>query len=315
VAARSKAGPGAGSTTEVVVDGHRLRLSNLDKVLYPEAGFTKGLVIDYYARIAPMLLPHLRGRPLTMLRLPDGVEGERFFEKRCPGHRPTWMRTVALDADSEVAACAVGDLPALVWVANLAALELHTPQARADDPWRPTALVLDLDPGEPATVLDCARVALELAEILGQLGLRSVVKTSGSKGLHVSVPLRPSVDADATKALALGLGQLLEARDPAGVTVTMARERRAGRVFVDWSQNDRHKTTVCVYSLRAGPRPQVSAPLTWEELATALDTGRPADLALGPDAVLERAGGLGDLYAANLAEDQELPALGGAVSS
>ena len=175
-----------------------------------------------------MLLPHLHGRPLTMVRLPDGVEGERFFEKRCPGHRPDWLHTVPLDAGSDIASCAVDDLPGLVWVANLAALELHTPQARADDPLRPTAMVFDLDPGAPADVRDCARVALDLRDVLGQLGLHAVVKTSGSKGLHLSVGLRPSVDADQTKAFALALGRILESRDPKRVTVNMARDQRAG---------------------------------------------------------------------------------------
>jgi bifunctional non-homologous end joining protein LigD len=278
--------------------------------LYPAAGFTKGQVVDYYARIAPVVLPHLRGRPLTMVRLPDGVEGERFFEKRCPGHRPEWLRTVPLDAGSATAACAIDDLPGLVWVANLAALELHTPQARADDPMRPTAMVFDLDPGAPADVHDCARVAVDLRAVLDQLGLRAVVKTSGSKGLHVSVGLRPSVDAEHTKAFALALGRILESRDPQRVTVNMARDQRSGRVFVDWSQNDRHKTTICAYSLRATPLPQVSTPVAWDEVAAASDADDPTTLRFEPDAVLARVDELGDLYAGSLAEDQELPGLG-----
>jgi bifunctional non-homologous end joining protein LigD len=293
----------------VEVGGRRLRLSNLEKVLYPATGFTKGQVVDYYARIAPVLLPHLHGRPLTMVRLPDGVEGERFFEKRCPGHRPDWLRTVPLDAGSDIASCAIDDLPGLVWVANLAALELHTPQARADDASRPTAMVFDLDPGSPADVRDCARVAVDLRDVLEQLGLHAVVKTSGSKGLHMSVGLRRSVDADQTKAFALALGRILEARDPKRVTVNMARDQRGGRVFVDWSQNDRHKTTVCAYSLRATPRPQVSTPLTWEEVATAADRGDASPLQFEPDAVLTRVVSIGDAYSDSLAEDQELPDL------
>jgi bifunctional non-homologous end joining protein LigD len=297
------------SATEVEVGGRRLRVSNLQKVLYPATGFTKGQVVDYYARVAPVLLPHLRGRPLTMVRLPDGVEGERFFEKRCPGHRPSWLGTVPLDADSAIAACAIDDLPGLVWVANLAALELHTPQARADDPWHPTAMVFDLDPGAPADVLDCARVALDLRDLLDQLGLHAVVKTSGSKGLHLSVGLRPSVDAEHTKAFALALGKVLEARDPKRVTVTMAREQRGGRVFVDWSQNDRHKTTVCAYSLRATPHPQVSTPLSWDELTAALDNGDGDALRFEADDVATRIDAVGDLYAGSIAEDQDLPEL------
>ena len=301
---------GGGAATRVDVGGRQLRLSNLEKVLYPAAGFTKGQVVDYYARIAPVLLPHLRGRPLTMVRLPDGVEGERFFEKRCPGHRPEWLRTVPLDAGSDIDACAIDDLPGLVWVANLAALELHTPQARADDPMRPTAMVFDLDPGAPADVRDCARVAVDLRDVLDQLGLHATVKTSGSKGLHVSVGLRPSADADQTKAFALALGRILESRDPQRVTVNMARDQRPGRVFVDWSQNDRHKTTVCAYSLRATPRPHVSTPLTWYEVGAAVDAADTTALQFEPDAVLARVGDSGDLYSGSLAEDQQLPDLG-----
>jgi bifunctional non-homologous end joining protein LigD len=298
------------AATRVEVGGRQLRLSNLEKVLYPAGDFTKGQVVDYYARVAPALLPHLRGRPLTMVRLPDGVEGERFFEKRCPGHRPEWLRTVPLDAGSDIDACAIDDLPGLVWVANLAALELHTPQARADDPLRPTAMVFDLDPGAPADVRDCARVAVDLRDVLDQLGLHAVVKTSGSKGLHVSVGLRPSADAETTKAFALALGRILESRDAKRVTVNMARDQRAGRVFVDWSQNDRHKTTVCAYSLRATPLPQVSTPLAWDEVVAAIDSDDAAFLRFDPDAVLARVDELGDLYAGSLTEDQELPELG-----
>jgi bifunctional non-homologous end joining protein LigD len=307
----SKPEPAArGTATRVEVGGRHLRLSNLEKVLYPATGFTKGQVVDYYARVAPVLLPHLGDRPLTMVRLPDGVEGERFFEKRCPGHRPEWLRTVPLDAGSDTRACAIEDLAGLVWVANLAALELHTPQARAADPMRPTAMVFDLDPGAPADVRDCARVALDLRDLLDQLGLRVAVKTSGSKGLHLAVGIRPSVDAEATKAFALALGRVLESHDPKHVTVNMARELRSGRVFVDWSQNDRHKTTVCAYSLRATPRPQVSTPLHWDEVAAAIDAEDPDTLRFEPDAVLTRVDKHGDLYAGSLAEDQELPELG-----
>ena len=216
-----------------------------------------------------------------------------------------------LDAGSDVPACAVDDLPSLVWVANLAALELHTPQARADDPDRPTALVFDLDPGAPATVLDCARVALAVRDLLEQVGLRCVVKTSGSKGLHLSVPLRPSASADATKAFALALARVLESRDPKRVTVTMAREQRPGRVFVDWSQNDRHKTTIAAYSLRGTtPRPNVSTPLSWDELTGALADDDADALRFESDDVLARVERLGDLYADSLAGNQVLPDLG-----
>ena len=309
MAARSKSSGDGGSATTVEVEGRRLRLTNLEKVLYPATGFTKGAVVDYYARVASAMLPHLRDRPVTMLRLPDGVDGERFFEKRCPGHRPAWLGTVALDADSDVAACCLDTVAGLVWTANLAALELHTPQARAADPWRPSAIVFDLDPGPGTDLADCARVALELRGLLAQLGLDAVAKTSGAKGLHLSIGIDPSVDADTTKAFALALGRVLESRDPERVTVTMARDKRAGRVFVDWSQNDRHKTTVCAYSLRATPVPGVSTPVTWDELTTAATSGDASALVFGPDAVLARVDALGDLYAASLAGGQELPEL------
>jgi bifunctional non-homologous end joining protein LigD len=314
VAPRTKDTPERGAPeaapTEVVVDGRRLRLTNLDKVLYPATGFTKGEVIDYYARVAPVMLAHLRDRPVTMLRLPDGVDGERFFEKRCPGHRPEWVPTVPLDADSDIAACSIDEAAALVWTANLAALELHTPQARATDPWKPSAIVFDLDPGPGCDLVDCARVAIELRDLLDQLGLAAVAKTSGSKGLHLSVGIRPSVDAEHTKAFALALGKVLEARDPAAVTTTMARDQRSGRVFVDWSQNDRHKTTVCVYSLRATRTPTVSTPVAWEELHAAADADDAAALVFSPADVLTRVDELGDLYAPSLGGRQELPELG-----
>ena len=310
VAPREKARGSAESATHVEVEGRRLRISNLQKVLYPATGFTKGHVVDYYARIGPTMVPHLSGRPLTMVRLPDGIDGERFFEKRCPGHRPDWVPTVPLDAGSSIQSCAIEEVPALVWTANLAALELHTPQARADDPEHPTAMVFDLDPGAPADVTDCADVALRLRDLLDQLGLRCVVKTSGSKGIHLSVPLAPVADADTTKAFALALGRVLEDRDPDHVTVTMAKEQRANRVFVDWSQNDRHKTTVCAYSLRATPRPGVSTPIDWDEVEEIAGGAR--ELAEhSPAEVLERVEEWGDFYADSLDEDQELPALSG----
>ncbi|MFI5052823.1 MAG: non-homologous end-joining DNA ligase [Acidimicrobiia bacterium] len=309
MAPRSKNSGDGGTPTEVVVDGRRLRLTNLDKVLYPATGFTKGQVVDYYARIAPAMLPHLDDRPATMLRLPDGIEGERFFEKRCPGHRPAWLATVPLDADSDIAACSIADVAGLVWTANLAALELHTPQARAGDPWRPTAVVFDLDPGPPAGLVDCARVALELQELLTQLDLTAVAKTSGAKGLHLAIGLRPSVDADTTKAFALALGRILESRAPERVTVNMARNQRRGRVFVDWSQNDRHKTTVCAYSLRATDAPGVSTPVSWDELTAAVESGDATALTFDPETVVQRIGEWGDLYAPSIAETQDLPEL------
>jgi bifunctional non-homologous end joining protein LigD len=295
------------SKTVTEIEGRQVTLSNLDKVLYPEIGFTKAAVVDYYARIAPAMLPHLRGRALTMVRWPDGVDGESFFEKRCPPHAPDWVRTATVDG---VRACVADEVATLVWTANLAALELHTPQATVDDPEHPTSLVIDLDPGAPAGVVECCRVALRLREMLEQLGLVAVVKTSGGKGLHLAVPVRGAT-ADATKAFARALGQLLAKEAPDRVTIVMARDVRKGRVFVDWSQNDRHKTTVCAYSLRARPWPSVSAPLSWDEVSNALDGGDGAALDLDAPAVLDRIARLGDLYAPNVQLEQELPTLGG----
>ena len=260
-----------------------------------------------------MLLPHLRGRVPTLVRAPDGAGGQVFFEKRCPGHRPKWMKTALVgnyDKHAGFEGCLVDTLPALIWVANLAALELHTYQARVDDLTRPTALVIDLDPGEPATIVDCARVAIDLRDTLEALGLTSVVKTSGSKGLHLSVPLNtPGVTDEATKSLALALGQLLESRDPKRVTTVMAKARRRGRVFVDWSQNDRAKTTVAPYSLRIRPHPLVSTPVSWHEIEVVHDRGDGSALSFEAPAALERVGDVGDLYEANLTLQQELPAL------
>lgn len=302
---------GAPSKTVIEVAGaggveRRLTLSNLDKVLYPATGFTKAGVIDYYARVAPVMLPHLTRRALTMVRWPDGVEGPSFFEKRCPGHAPEWV--VTAPAEGGIEGCVVDDLATLTWVANLAALELHTHQATVDAPDHPTSLVLDLDPGAPADVLDCARVALELESVLDELRLTSVVKTSGSKGLHLAVPVRGAT-ADTTKTFARALGQLLAARDPERVTIAMAKEQRGGRVFLDWSQNDRHKTTAAAYTLRAQPRPMVSAPLTWDEVSDALDAADPTAFAHDSASVLRRVEQMGDPYAANLDTDQELPVL------
>jgi bifunctional non-homologous end joining protein LigD len=294
--------------TVTQIDGRQLTLTNLDKPMYPAAGFTKAAVVDYYARIAPVMLPHLRGRAVTMVRWPDGVDGPSFFEKRCPPHAPAWVRTGLVDKD--LVGCVVDDLPTLVWMANLAALELHTLQATVDDRDHPTSLVVDLDPGSPADVLDCCGVALELRSMLEQLGLVAVVKTSGSKGLHLAVPVRDAT-ADDTKAFARAIGQLLAKQDPEHVTILMDRAKRRGRVFVDWSQNDRHKTTVCAYSLRAQPLPLVSTPVTWDEVTDALERNDAAALAFDATTVLERVDRLGDLYAGNVTVEQRLPALDG----
>jgi len=294
------------SKTVTEIDGRRLTLSNLGKVMYPAAGFTKAAVVDYYARVAPALLPHLRGRPLTMVRWPDGVDGPSFFEKRCPPHAPEWVHTATVGDD--LVQCVIDDVASLIWVANLASLELHTLQATVEDPEHPPSLVLDLDPGPPAGILDCCRVALELRAVLDRLGLIAVVKTSGGKGLHLALPVRGAT-ADETKGFARALGQLLAKDDPKRVTIVMAREQRRGRVFVDWSQNDRHKTTVSVYSLRARERPFVSTPVSWDEVSQALDSGDAAALEFEATDVLDRVARLGDLYEPNLTVQQELPVL------
>jgi bifunctional non-homologous end joining protein LigD len=297
---------------EVEVQGRTLSLSNLDKVLYPAVGFTKGHVIDYYTRIAPALLPHLRGRALTLKRYPNGVDAPYFYEKQCPSHRPDWVQTAAVPIRSNgrvIDFCLADDLPTLVWLANLADLELHTSLARATDVTAPVILAFDLDPGEPATIVECSRVALLLREVFERLGLEAFPKTSGSKGMQVYVPLNTPTTYRQTKSFALAIAQLLERRHPELVVSDMKKSLRRGKVFVDWSQNDEHKTTVAVYSLRARERPTASTPLRWEEVAAALDSGEPDELAFDSDAVLERVAEHGDLFAGVEELEQELPAL------
>ncbi|GIU88203.1 MAG: hypothetical protein KatS3mg009_2718 [Acidimicrobiia bacterium] len=298
------------SRVRVEVGGRLLWLSNLDKVLYPAAGFRKRDVIDYYRRVGPAILPHLAGRPPTLVRAPDGPDGERFHEKRCPPHRPEWVPTEVVAAGGGHRGCLVTEPATLIWLANLAALELHTHQWTVDDPVHPTAVVVDLDPGPPATVVDCARVALALRAVLERLGLVSVVKTSGGAGLHLSVPLNGATAThEDTKRFALALGRLLATREPDRVTVDMAKDRRVGKVFLDWSQNDAHKTTVCAYSLRIRPRPTASTPLTWDEVDDALHTRDPDALTFEAADAAARVERHGDLYAATLTVRQELPAL------
>lgn len=296
---------------EVEVGGRRLTVTNLDKVLYPRAGFTKAHVIDYYVRIAPTLLVHCSGRPLTLRRYPDGVEAASFFEKRCPDHRPAWLPTVRLGGDdggTVVDHCDVREVAALAWVANLAALELHTSLGRAPEPTVPTCVVFDLDPGAPAGLAACARVALLLREVCDRLSLAARPKTSGGKGLQVYVPLNTATDYARTRGFAHAVGQLLERRHPDLVTTNMGRAHRPGRVLVDWSQNHRTKTTVSVYSLRAQPRPTVSTPLTWDEVSDTAD--EVLEPRFEPADVLARVERLGDLFAPVEEERQQLPDLG-----
>ena len=284
-----------------------VKLSNLDKVLYPQTGTTKRDVIDYYEAIAPVLLAHLRDRPLTVKRYPDGVEGKAFFEKRSPRHRPDWVRTAAVASERQgtIDYTVVDDLETLVWLANLAALELHAPLALAADLEHPTAMVFDLDPGPPAGIAECARVAVLLKGTFDELGLESYAKTSGSKGIQVYVPVAGASFAD-TKRFSASLAQLFERTQGELVLAKQARALRPGKVLIDWSQNDAHKTTICVYSLRARAHPAVSTPLSWDEVRSALK-GKP--LAFEARDVLKRVAKQGDLFAPVLAGAQQLPSL------
>ncbi|MGA2165076.1 MAG: DNA ligase D [Solirubrobacteraceae bacterium] len=303
---------------EIEVAGRRLRLSNRDKVIYPEAGFTKGEVIDYYTAIAPFLLPHLKGHPVTLKRYPDGVNEEYFYEKRCPTHRPEWVNTAPVWSgrqEGTIDYCLIEDLATLIWVANLAAIELHPSLARAHALQTPTTLVFDLDPGEPAGVRECCRVALSIKEIFDAFGLHTTVKTSGAKGLQVYVPLNTDTSYEQTKPLARAVAELLEKQYPKLVVSRMTKSLRAGRVLIDWSQNDPHKTTVSVYSLRAGATPLISTPLDWEEvgLASRRRRDRQQQLSLAPKGLLRRVERDGDLFAGVLDVAQSLPDLGAGI--
>ena len=298
--------------TVVEIQGRHLKLSNLDKVLYPDVGFTKGQVIDYYVRIAPVLLPHLMGRPLTMKRYPNGVSGMFFYEKNCPSHRPEWVKTVKVWSEGNnrwMDYCLMEDLPTLVWAANLADLELHTSLSLGKNILQPTFLVFDLDPGAPANIVQCCQVSVWLRDIFSELGLQCFAKTSGSKGLQVYVPLNSTVTYDQTKPFAHEMARLLERQHPELVVSDMKKALRTGKILVDWSQNDDHKTTVCVYSLRAKERPTASTPVKWSEVENCLKKGDPTLLAFDSDAVLARADKHGDLFEPVLKLKQKMPAL------
>jgi bifunctional non-homologous end joining protein LigD len=298
----------------VDVEGKHLSLSNLDKVLYPATGFTKGQVIDYYARIAPALLPHLKGRPVTMKRYPNGVDSEFFYEKNAPKHRPEWVKTAPIWSRHNrrhINYLLVDDLPTLIWLANLASLEIHPSLALGKDYDCPTMIVFDLDPGPPANIVQCAQVGLWLCEIFEHWGLQSFPKTSGSKGLQVYVPLNTPTSYDVTKTFAQALAHLLEHEHPDLIVSEMKKAIRGGKVFVDWSQNDEHKTTVSVYSLRAREHPTVSTPVTWEEVERALKKKDAKLLAFEAPEVIERFEKMGDLHAPVLELKQKLPDLRG----
>ena len=298
--------------TAIEIQGRQVKLSNLEKVLYPAAGFTKQQIIDYYVRIAPAMLPHLKERPLTRKRYPNGVDAEFFYEKNAPQHRPDWVKTVPIWSEGNrrtVHYILANDLPTLVWLANLAAIELHPSLALAKDVSCPTMMVFDLDPGPPANIVLCCRVGMWLREIFEQFGLRSFPKTSGSKGLQIYVPLNTPTSYDETKPFAHALAQLLEHDHPDVVVSDMKKKIRTGKVFVDWSQNDEHKTTVAVYSLRARERPTVSTPVTWEEVEHTLKKKDAGLLVFEAPQTVKRVEKMGDLFAPVLTVKQRLPDL------
>jgi bifunctional non-homologous end joining protein LigD len=302
------------ASRKVEVDGRELSLTNLDKVLYPEAGFSKGEMVDYYARVAPAILPHLAGRAVTLRRFPEGVDDldAAFFEKRCPKHRPQWVKTARVEAGpraGKIDFCVCDSLPTLIWMAQLAAVELHPSLSLSRAPKRPTVLAFDLDPGPPADVVDCCRVGLRLREFFDHFGLRCFPKTSGSKGLQVYLPLNGRTSYEVTKPFAKAIAQLLEKQTPDLVVSKMKKLEREGKVFVDWSQNHQRKTTICVYSLRARERPTVSTPITWDEVANAAESEDPDSLVFEAGEVLERIEERGDLFAPVLELEQTLPQL------
>lgn len=299
------------STVEVAVGNRKLKLSNLDKVLYPEAGFTKAQVIDYYTRIAPAVLPHLHDRPITLKRYPNGVDGMFFYEKNCPKHRPPWFKTTQVWSGGNnrfMDFCVANDLPSLVFLANLATIELHTSMSkggRAMD--SPTTLVFDFDPGPPATIVECCQVAIWVRDLLRKHKVECFPKTSGSKGLQLYVPLNGKVTYEDTKGAARRIADLMT-RDHQDLVVNrMEKAVRPHKVFIDWSQNDRMKTTINVYSLRARAQPTVSTPVTWEEVEAALKKRDPDLLVFRAEDVLARVDQQGDLFAPVQQLKQKLP--------
>jgi bifunctional non-homologous end joining protein LigD len=292
----------------VEVDGHQLSLSNLDKVLYPAVGFTKGEVIDYYARIAPTMLPHLGDRAITLKRYPNGVDGKFFYEKNCPKAKPAWMETAPIQSeDGFIEYCQFRSVADVVWAANLASLELHTTMARAATPANPTMVVFDLDPGAPADIIDCCEIGLWIRDLLAGIGLESVAKTSGSKGLQVYLPLNGSNDYAHSTGFAKQVAELMEREDPGRVVSVQKKDLRKGKVLVDWMQNSFHKTTVCAYSMRARDEPTVSTPVSWREVEACADAGDASLLTFTAPDVLARVAEVGDLWAPTLTVEQSLP--------
>ncbi|HYP23342.1 MAG TPA: non-homologous end-joining DNA ligase [Actinomycetota bacterium] len=295
---------------EILAGRRKVSVSNPDKVFYPETGFTKLDVARYYQDVAPVLLPHVKNRLVTLKRYPNGVEGDFFYEKQCPKHRPDWIGTAPMvrKDGKTINYCLLNDRAALAWASNLANLELHTSLARADRLDRPRALVFDLDPGEGTDLLDCARVALWIRALFSDLGLESFAKTSGSKGIQMFVPVSLSATFDDTRAWAHSVALRLESEHPDAIVTKQSKEARRGKVLIDWSQNDDHKTTVAVYSLRAKTRPTVSTPVTWDEVEAALSSDDPAALVFESDQVLARIEEHGDLFEPVLKLRQKLPA-------
>ena len=298
--------------TFVEMAGRRLSLSNLEKDLYPSYGFTKAQILEYYRGIAPFILPHLRDRALTFKRYPEGVTKDFFFEKRCPGHRPAWVKTAEIPQDDgePMTVCLINDLETLMWAENLASLELHVPLARAHSPETPDAMVFDLDPGDQSNILDCVRVAMILRELLSRMGLMSYVKTSGQKGIHVFVPLnRKETTFEDTKTFSRTVAGILQKHYPELVTAKMAKHYRRAKVFINWSQNDSSKTMICIYSLRAREKPFVSFPLEWRELEKLAGLGDPEGLQVLHSEAVSRAIKKGDLFHEVLVKEQKLPHL------
>ena len=304
-----------GETRQVEVEGKELKLSNLDKVLYPKPGFTKGEMVDYYAKVAPAIVPHLSGRAVTLRRFPEGVEDldAAFFEKRCPKHRPKWVKTAKVQAGPRagiIEFCVCDSLPTLIWMAQLAAIELHPSLSLSKAPKRPTVLAFDLDPGPPADIVDCSRVAVRLRDLLAQFDLDCFAKTSGSKGMQLYVPLNTKVTYEDTRPFAQAIAQIVAKQTPDTVLAKMGKKTdRSGKVLIDWYQNNERKTTIAVYSLRARERPTCSTPITWDEVEQAADSGNGSHLVFETTDVLKRIEKHGDLFAPVLELEQDLPQL------
>jgi len=296
------------------IDGQTIEISNLEKVMFPETGFTKAEVIDYYIRISATLLPHLKDRPLTMKRFPDGIHGQHFYEKDAPKHTPDWVKTFSVPrkvekkGEKDIDFILVNNLATLVWTANLANLEMHVFLSRVPDVHGPTAVVFDLDPGPPADVLSCAQVAVWLKSIFDHFKLKSFAKSSGSKGIQLYIPLNTPVDYDTTSAFAQSFAIALENAHPDLVVSKMAKNLRNGKVFIDWSQNVDFKTTVCVYSPRAKREaPFISMPLEWKELENALAKQNAEAFYFEPEEAIKRVQKIGDLFEPVLTLKQKLP--------